>query len=606
MHANRKAKSTRFGNRFSSTPLMESLEPRQLMSANTSNLATPVGWQWYQGVSASFLKRTVASQNERIVDLKVQSTSPLTFTAALVQNAGVYKSRSYWYYGQSADQLSQTVGSLDARIVSLDPYMVNGNLEFASLLVPNAGSAAKAWWWYYGQTGDSISSSVQQNDARLIDLEPYDVDGQTYYADVMISNTGADAEGWWWYTGVSPDDISNLLNANDARLVNLAPQSDGSFDLIMNQNDGQEYWWYYGMSASDLQTQATNDGARIFDIDSFNNGGQTVFSAVLIDNSTDLETTVGNTLRASNPDPIAGAYLRQVDGPTLADFNGEQQFEPASAIKIVLAVAALRAVQAGKAHLRDTITYYYDPSDPTNPGVDPDTYAHTRHNAAKIKLGAAIGQMLEVSDNRITEALEDRFSLPAINATASLIGMTGTVWTQTLGSGIPGNFTTASDLALLYNNVLDGSLLDPAMLNEFQTLIINQTNYGNVFASEVQQEAANVLGVDVDDPNAQTLADNFLADMQWGAKGGSYDIWSDAGDEVDRTEGGYLELPFMNPDGSVTELDYTYGIFIDNAEVPIIPAPQDNPGVDQINNALFTARGQLVQGIVDQALETWV
>ena len=67
------------GNRWSPSPaLAEALEGRQLLSANTSDISAPANWHWYQGVTASFLANATATQGSRIVDLQVQTASPLT------------------------------------------------------------------------------------------------------------------------------------------------------------------------------------------------------------------------------------------------------------------------------------------------------------------------------------------------------------------------------------------------------------------------------------------------------------------------------------------------------------------------------------------------
>ena len=117
------------GKRWSPSPaLAEALEGRQLLSANTSDISAPANWHWYQGVTASFLANATATQGSRIVDLQVQTASPLTFNAALVRNAGSYSSAWYWYYGQTATQVARDVSAVNGRIVSLHPYVVNGNV----------------------------------------------------------------------------------------------------------------------------------------------------------------------------------------------------------------------------------------------------------------------------------------------------------------------------------------------------------------------------------------------------------------------------------------------------------------------------------------------
>ncbi len=82
-------------------------------------------------------------------------------------------------------------------------------------------SIAKQWWWWYGQTEADIANHAKELNARIINLDAYEVNGQTYFAAIFISNTGSDAKSWWWYYGQSPSNISSLLQQNKARLVDL-------------------------------------------------------------------------------------------------------------------------------------------------------------------------------------------------------------------------------------------------------------------------------------------------------------------------------------------------------------------------------------------------
>jgi hypothetical protein len=583
------------------------LEPRLLFSSYTADDPDKVPWSWYQGVTAGFLTRQVAAQDARIVDLKVQTTTPLTFTAALVQNSGSCAGQWWWNYGQTPGELADSLSSRNARLVSLDPYLDAGNLLFASLMVPNSGPSAKSWWYYYGQSSAGISQSLSQNNGRLIDLEPYVVGGQTLYADVMIANTGADQQASWWAAGVDTTTIGQMTSSDSARVVSMSGEANGTFDAILEGNPQVAWWWYYGESAASLQSTAAENGARIFDADPYQSGGQTVFSGLMVSDTNSLEWSLEGAFGGATSGGETGAYLKQVDGPVLADYNGETQFEPASMIKIVLAATALQAVENGQASLSETVTYYFDPSDPTNPGVDPAAYAETPANAATIDLQDGIGQMLQVSDNRITYALANLFGQPAINAEAHTIGMTSTVWDSVLGSGVPGNYLTLQDDDLLYNDLLDGSLLNPAMTSLLESLIWNQSNQGliNVYGGVIDQQAGAVLGVDPTDPSATALANSFTAALLWGFKGGGYSFYNsdDTIDTTDSTDGGYFQLPVKNADGSISYKDFVYGYYLDNVQSPFADG---NPDLTAVDNDWQNVSQTLTTGIITQALQTWV
>ena len=120
----------------------------------------------------------------------------------MVQNTGTFAKTWWWYFGQTAQQLANLVTANDARIVNLEPYVVNGTTYFAAIMLHNVGADYSGWWWYYGLTADQVKTHLSQNDARLIDLRQYD---GGVYGVVMISNTGSNQSGWWWYYNITAD-----------------------------------------------------------------------------------------------------------------------------------------------------------------------------------------------------------------------------------------------------------------------------------------------------------------------------------------------------------------------------------------------------------------
>jgi hypothetical protein len=247
----------------------------------------PTAWWWYYGQTPGQVEALINSKNARLVSLQVESTSPLSFTVAMVQNSGSYAKTWWWYYGQTADELAALVQRLGARIASLQPYEVNGTTYFAAILLSNTGADAKAWWWYYGVTPEQIGALVQQNRARLVDLRQYTVGGVTRYAVVMIANTDSDATAWWWYYNVSPAQVAQFLQQNGAYLISIQPAngSSSAFNVIMNQNPGDvTWWWYYGYDAAHVAALVSQDGARIVDVNTYFENGLRKFAVIFFKN----------------------------------------------------------------------------------------------------------------------------------------------------------------------------------------------------------------------------------------------------------------------------------------------------------------------------------
>jgi hypothetical protein len=408
---------------------------------------TPTAWWWYYGQTPAAVASLLSSNNGRLVSLQVESTSPLLFTVAMVQNSGSYAKQWWWYYGKTGSELAALTQSLNARIVALDPYIVNGTTYFAAILISNSGADAKSWWWYYGVSPAQITTLLSQHNARLVDLRQYD--GQ--YAVVMIENTGADQTGWWWYYNISGAQVASFLQQNNAFLISIEPAnpSGSTFNVIMNQVPGGLYWWwYYGASAASVASAASQDGARILDIKSYFGNGTRQFAVILVNNSNAETTRVGQLLR-NGTDGQSGFYVKEVNGPVLGALQERVTYDPASSIKIVVATALLKRVAA--ANLTTTTTNYY----PITSGSCPQDTGTPQSQP----LGTLLRLMLVNSDNAATRALIDYVGgMSVINQTAQSLGMKSTNMNVYPGCNIT-NTMTQADVALLYEALANGSLL---------------------------------------------------------------------------------------------------------------------------------------------------
>ena len=63
----------------------------------------------------------------------------------------------------------------------------------------------------------------------------------------MISNTGSDNIGWWWYVNATPADLVNYLNTNNARLIDLdIDPATGKYNAVMvSCSTGCPMWWWW-------------------------------------------------------------------------------------------------------------------------------------------------------------------------------------------------------------------------------------------------------------------------------------------------------------------------------------------------------------------------
>lgn len=262
---------------------LEETTNTQIALTETSD-TTPTQFWWLHGVSANQIKAQL-QQGYRIIDLEVESTSPYRFSAAMVKNQGTYAKTWWWYYGLTSEAVKEKLSQHQARIIDLQVYRVNGKKRYAVVLVSNTGAEAKAWWYYTDLSFDDIMAKARDNQARIVDLDTYTLRGKRRFSAVMIRNTGADRKAWWVYSNKSANFISSKLRENNARIIDIERRTNNTFTVLMERSQGQGWWWYYGKTAAQVNQLWREKGARVFDIESYNVNGQKRFAILMLNNS---------------------------------------------------------------------------------------------------------------------------------------------------------------------------------------------------------------------------------------------------------------------------------------------------------------------------------
>ncbi len=611
---------------------IENLESRQVMSGSPlaadadESLTTPTAWYWYTGVTASTVNQKITENSGRLIDIQVETASPLKFTVAMVKNTGDYGHSWWWYFGQTKTQLLEKLTLHNARIKDLEVYSVNGQERYAAILTPNTGENAKAWWWYHGISSTTLGQRLAENQARLIDLDSRVVNGTRVYDAVMVKNTGVDAKNWWYYYNRTPAQLTTLLAEKSARILDIEARPSGTFDVVMVQNTSRDnWWWYHGKTATEVNDLVSKNAARITDIQSYQIGGQKRYAVAMIDNANDLTAEIRAATKDATSTGQVGAYLKEVGGSVLANLQGSKKFEPASMIKALLHLHTMRRLNAGDplAQLTKLYNFYYQPGDNINnvtkgnPDVNPDAYVETSANRITENLGLILERMMERSDNRATKTINNLFGDAAINATALLAGMTNTTLVSTLGSGIAGNYMTLVDAGKLYEGVINGTLLGNGtnaqtqffrLMSDENSADEEQFNNGSdgvsvTIRNIVLEEAALRLNKPLSDTAVIALANSFISKIQRGSKGGSYTIdhspteWS-----MTRTTGGWIEVPTKTASGFSSKT-YVYGAFVDNAKTPKVPA--SNPALDKVEAVVGNATSIMFRKVIRSAMQTW-
>jgi hypothetical protein len=552
--------------------------------------STPTAWWVYTGQTAAQVSSLCSSLNARIIDISVDSTAPL-FTVTLVSNTGAYGKGWWWYYGVTAAQVSSFLSTNKARPISLKAYVSGGQTLFAVVMIPNSGADFKTYWWYYGESASNIGSFASDNNARLVTLDPYSNGSGTVYTTIMISNTGADADSWWWYYDASPATIASAVSSTGARIFYMSAGADaGNFNVLMEgcSSGCSEWWYYYGESVSGLLSQASQNGARLVDVTTYPGCGSTCYAGAMINNSNAITTRVGNLIRNGLGSGVQGLYLKQVGGSVLAALEDGTIYEPASSIKALANLYSMTKVENGSIHLTTPITHYSNGADscPTPPVVD-----------GTETLGLAIREMMWHSDNTRTREITDHFTDSAINNYVHSIGMHNSGFYDIVGCGGPiPNQLTLDDADVLYEGVAQQHLLNAANRGIFYSNMAGRAQY--------ESEGYDWTGVwDTDIPNlinevapagtttAQKSA--YMALMDTAYKAGNYvfcenSSCTDIDEDIAIT--GWFQLPFCSS-SATTYHEYVWGIFFSN----VASTGWSSGVVTQTDSNFNTAKSELMR-----------
>jgi hypothetical protein len=547
-------------------------------------LTTPTGWVWANHQTQSQVNAIVTG-GQRLVTLKIDQISPPTYAITTVSNSGGYSEGWWYYYALDGTQLTSLINANHARLISLDAYdNGSGQSRFNAVMVDNTGANAKAWWYVYDATSSFVDSTVSSNNARLVDLHQYTVNGITRFAAVMISNTGSDALNWHYYYNVNASFIGTQLAATSGRIVDLqvVNPSTPTFNVVMEHSTGQRWWWFYGIDDPSLANLPGQYGARVFDWQAYSTSAGTRYALVMLDNSNALTDRVGDILRAGT-DGFSGVYLKHVNGSVLAGLQENRIFEPASLMKTLHHVHAMKQVQLGNITLSTLINVFtaFSGSCPVD------------SNPISEALQTSLTLMMQNSDNNRTQAIAARFGVANINATAAALGLTNTLVQHRLGCGADAiahpNHFSLRDVGELHEQVSNG-FLNATNRNTFRNIMLSSVAgypvWGGLSLDTVVNQEAAAAGLS----GARTTS--FKNNMDLAYKPGGYTLCLNPCAE-DRTIGGWVSLPFKSL-GVITPHEYVTGAYVNDAT---------NSANAEI--AVGQAAAEVLRDEVRAAIHTW-
>ena len=85
------------------------------------NATTPTRWHFWVGQKKSKIDELAQNAGERVVDVNVDSVTPLRFSAVLVRNSGTYARTGDWSFGSEAD-VTKKINAEQGRLIDLEPF----------------------------------------------------------------------------------------------------------------------------------------------------------------------------------------------------------------------------------------------------------------------------------------------------------------------------------------------------------------------------------------------------------------------------------------------------------------------------------------------------
>jgi len=545
-----------------------------------TDVVDPTGWYWQYNVDLPVVEDLVNNKNQRVVDLEIESVNPLKVSAATVTNAGNYGKGWWWYIGQTEADVNASLAANNSRLIDIEPFMTASGLRFATVQVQNTGAdQANTHGWYFGLTAQEAADWAGNNPGyRILDIQPYDANGNLRYAIVIVENTGNVASNWAYYVNVPIATIETYLDDNSYRLIDLEEQDNGNYSAVMVPNDGNAWWYYYNVTETFLTDRINQNAARVTDLQ-YDTGADR-FTAILRRNDNDLAIDTNLDMRGIT-DGTSGFLLTEMDGPEHAGVQEWKIFEPASLLKTWYHAGAMRSIALGNDALGNIIV--------VNEGLNGSCPDGT--NATSQTVQQSIIDMMNSSSNADTEALRQRYGQPWMDNVAVQMGMVDTDQNHIIGCfcNSTRNEFTLDDLASLYQDVNDGYL--GVQTNNFYNFMINNLNFnmggGLTFQQVLDVELAGSSLTAAEQGDFQAAVFLTVKDGSYSCSGGS------ANDGQFRSRGGMFRLPFL--DGCRTRIrEYAYGAWVNDA----------SNGANAVL-AVGTGATGLFRDRVRAAIETW-
>jgi hypothetical protein len=158
-----------------------------VMISNTGSDST--AWWWYYNETISGLSTLLTTNNARISQVHSYVTGGQTrYAAIMVDNQGANNLGWWWYVNASPATVSSLISTNNARLVDLDIDSTTGNVN---AVMVSCTSGCPFWWWYVGVPTSQLLTIAGQDGARIIDANTYPGCGDMCWDFLLINNSNA-------------------------------------------------------------------------------------------------------------------------------------------------------------------------------------------------------------------------------------------------------------------------------------------------------------------------------------------------------------------------------------------------------------------------------
>ena len=543
------------------------------------NATTPTGWHFWICRSKAEIDQLAKNAGERVVNVQLTSSNPLLFNAVMVNNSGPYARTGGWSYGTEAD-VTTKINAEKGRLINLAPYTVNEQRHFAYVWVRNEGDAAKGWHWNYDLTVDQVTGEINKYKVRLIDLHSYTVNGQCLYSYIGIPNEGIDGKAWWWYPDVTPEFVQQKVQENKARLMVVDRPSAGLMTVVMQRNDEGAYSRHvYDYTLNDLLRFEASNGIRITDFREYVKQGHVRYTATLIENATSENQRIRSIWRSSpmanapsGNDAWFGIFAKEIGGTVDVGLAHNMPFQPLSVLKLVphLYVMDLLDKDPGLDMLDDPKGISWTSlKDKPDEIYCPyrDQGAATQTNTESLR--KTLTRALGESLNRAHEALVNKYGSAAINKRIHEMGLNQT----NVYPGCPQppgqkDWTSNTTTLTDLGRLFEG--VDTKQYFPGHWSKVSAEFYGLMANWDVNGGIKAVVADEAAKVGKSGIVDEFMKKVTLKGKGGGTILpQADGTFQGGRAFFGRLELPFVTgPNNATTQKTFVEGDFVDNFTAP--------------------------------------